>query len=97
MVVGRETACIPVEGDTLANIIFSPEYEILPAALVEQRVRAGLSQRELAKKMGRSNAHISRIERQQARIEIVEFCNYVQACGADPVRIFSDILHRLGR
>ena len=81
----------------MTNVIFSPEYEILPRILAEQRVRAGLSQRSLAKRMNRSNVHVYRIEKRQARIELVEFCNYVQACGGDPVSILADILERIGR
>ena len=81
----------------MTSVIFGPEYEILPKVLVEQRVRAGLSQRSLAKLMCRSHVHIFRLETRQTRIELVEFCNYVRACGQDPTSVLADMLERLGR
>ncbi len=80
----------------MTNIIFGPEYEMLPKILAEQRIRAKLSQRALAKRMNRSNVHVYRIEKRLARIELVEFCKYVQACGGDPVSVLADVLNRIG-
>jgi transcriptional regulator with XRE-family HTH domain len=79
----------------MVSIIFSDEYAILPALLVEQRRRAGLSQRAMADRMRRSQSHVYKMETGQRRIELIEFCRYVEAAGGDPVRALSDLLARL--
>jgi len=79
----------------LTNIVFSPEYEVLPALLTEYRRRAGVSQRELARRMGRAQSHINRLEARQTRIEVIEFCRFVSALEADPSDAFRELMARL--
>jgi transcriptional regulator with XRE-family HTH domain len=79
----------------LANVIFSAEYEMIPTFLADLRTRAGLSQRELARRLNKSQSHVHRIEIRQRRIEILEFCNIVRACGGSPVDAFTDLISRL--
>lgn len=79
-------------GRTLSNILFSDEYDHLPGVLRELRRRAGLSQRRLAEKMQRSACHVHKIETRQRRIELVEFCRYVTACGGNPGCVFHEVL-----
>ncbi|MDB5457353.1 MAG: hypothetical protein JWP92_2938, partial [Caulobacter sp.] len=47
----------------MPNPIFSAEYEILTELLVAARRQAGLSQRALAARLGKSASHICMIER----------------------------------
>ncbi len=79
----------------MASIIFSDEYQVLPGLLVEQRRRTGLSQRALANRMRRSQSHVYKMETGQRRIELIEFCRYVEAAGGDPAQAFADLLGRL--
>jgi transcriptional regulator with XRE-family HTH domain len=58
-------------------------------------VAAGLPQRELARRLRRSQSHVHKIESRQRRIEIVEFCRYAKALGLNPERAFEDLLARL--
>jgi transcriptional regulator with XRE-family HTH domain len=81
----------------VSNVIFGAEYDVLPGLLTELRVRQGMTQRELARRMRRSPTHIHRIEHRQRRVEVVEFCNFIAACGGDPAEVFQDLLARLGR
>ena len=79
----------------MASVIFTEAYEVLPALLREQRERKGVSKRELARLMRRSASHIGMIEARQRRVEIIEFCRYVEALGGDPVEIFTELRRRL--
>lgn len=79
----------------MASIIFSDEYAILPGLMVEQRRLAGLSQRAVADRLGRSQSHVYKMETGQRRIELIEFCRYIAAVGGDPVLALTDLLARL--
>jgi transcriptional regulator with XRE-family HTH domain len=73
------------------NIIFEDEYDNASRLLVELREGAGLSQRELAGLLSRSQGHVHRMETRQRPIELVEFCRIARASGVDPL----DALRRL--
>ena len=79
----------------MANILYSPEYEVVAAFLHERRCGAGLSQRETSRRLGRSQGHIHRLETRQRRVEIVEFCRLMVALGVDPLLAFSELMRRL--
>lgn len=80
----------------MAEILFSQEYERLVDLLAEWRRASGLSQRELARRLGRCQSHVHLIETRQRRVEIVEFCRYVRALQLDPVSAFAVVASRLG-
>lgn len=63
--------------------MFSGGYSVVIEALVAMREEAGLTQRQLAEKMGREQSFIGRIETRQRRIDIVEFCWWARCCGLD--------------
>ena len=79
----------------MTNVIFADEYEILPGLLLAERQRAGLSQRALGRRMGRSATHVHKIETRRQRIEVVEFCRYIRALGADPIDVFRSFIFQL--
>jgi transcriptional regulator with XRE-family HTH domain len=64
---------------------FSPLYEAVRAELVAMREGAGLTQRELAAKLGREHSFVGRIELGERRLDLVEFFWVCRACGCDPV------------
>jgi transcriptional regulator with XRE-family HTH domain len=64
--------------------MFTAAADALAAAVVELRVRAKLSQRELASAVGREQSFIGRIETGQRRVDLVEWITICRACGADP-------------
>ena len=68
-----------LEEAQVTNPIFGDEYESIVTTLIEARMQAGLSQRQLARRLGRSQSHVCMIERRQRRMEIVEFCNIAAA------------------
>lgn len=74
---------------------FSPDYREVTNMLVALRKRAGLTQRELAAKLNRELSFISRIEKGQRRVDLLEFAWLCRACGFDAkeeaVKIFEKI------
>jgi transcriptional regulator with XRE-family HTH domain len=79
----------------MANPIFSAEYEILTELLIEARRRAGLSQRALGARLGKSASHICMIERRQRRVEIIEFWRMATILQRDPQSFIDEINDRL--
>ncbi|MDB5455731.1 MAG: hypothetical protein JWP92_1316, partial [Caulobacter sp.] len=74
---------------------FSAEYEILTELLVAARRQAGLSQRALAARLGKSASHICMIERRQRRVEIIEFWRMAAILQRDPQSFIDEIDRRL--
>jgi transcriptional regulator with XRE-family HTH domain len=52
--------------------------------LVERRKKAGLTQAEVAKRLGRYQSYVATIESGQRRIDVVEFIALAAAIGFDP-------------
>ena len=57
-----------------------PRYELI-SALIGARQRAGLNQGELARRMGRSQAVVSRLESAEHSPRLETLREYVEACG----------------
>lgn len=71
------------------------DYRMIPALLREFRETAGLTQRQLADalKVAQQTVHAS--ESGSRRVDIAEFCRWVEACNLDPHDALDDYLaHR---
>ncbi|RAK60671.1 XRE family transcriptional regulator [Phenylobacterium hankyongense] len=79
----------------MASPIFSEDYRIMIDILVATRRRAGVSQRSLAARLGKSQSHINMIEQRQRRVELREFYLMCKSLGADPVAVFQEITEAL--
>lgn len=73
------------------NPVYSPEYRRLVGVIIEQRRAAGLSQRRLAERLGKSPSHITMIERGQRRVDTLELFLIAGALGVDPIEFFLSI------
>ena len=61
------------------------EYLALRAELVSARKSAALSQRDLAAVLDVPHSWVAKVESGERRIDLVEFCWFVTACGLDPL------------
>lgn len=68
-----------------------PRYRIVIASLINLREEAGLSQALLAEKIGLSQPDISKIERYERRIDILELHDWIMATKNSPTNIISKI------
>ena len=69
-------------------------YRRLPAMLREMRESAGLTQRELAKKLGINHTMVHNSETAERRVDVGEFIDWASACGLDPVEAFKEFMGR---
>lgn len=79
----------------MTRSVFSDGYAALLDTLVQARKDAGLTQFELASRLGRPQPFVSYFERGERRVDVVEFCIIARAIGADPRHLFDQILARL--
>jgi transcriptional regulator with XRE-family HTH domain len=68
--------------------IHTPEHAALCKELRAIRQAAGLSQRALAAILEVPHSLIAKVETGERRIDLIEFCRFVSACGAEPVEVF---------
>lgn len=61
----------------------SPRHELVKAALIEQRKAVGMSQTEVATRLGRPQSYIAKIEGGERRIDFVELIDLAQVIGLD--------------
>ena len=63
--------------------IYTREYEILLALMRDERVRNGVTQVELAAFLGEEQSWISKVERGERRIDVVELRAWCQGLGVN--------------
>jgi DNA-binding XRE family transcriptional regulator len=76
----------------VANSIFDPRHQWLIGTLKEERKRIGVSQKELAARIGKSQSYISLIERNQRRLDVLEFILIGRALGMEIENVFSRLI-----
>lgn len=85
----------------MAKTIRSNGQLALCQALVDARVEAGLSQKDLAGRLGRHQSFVARLESGQRRIDVVELVVLARAIGSNAfkileiVEIATDADHRI--
>ncbi len=82
-------------GISTTSPIFSEEYGPLTQLLARARQRAGISQRELAARLGRSQSHIVLLEKRQRRVDLREFYLICRALELEPAKVFAELVHEL--
>ncbi|MBV6486908.1 MAG: hypothetical protein GHHEDOFH_00845 [Pseudorhodoplanes sp.] len=70
----------------------SAEHARFLELLIQARRKAGLTQQQLAKKLGRPQSFVAKYENGERRIDIIEFTTIARAIGADPVGLYSRFL-----
>jgi ribosome-binding protein aMBF1 (putative translation factor) len=78
------------------NPVFSDEYGVVRDVLVSARREAGLSQRALAARLGKTGSHVAMIERGQRRVDLLEFCRIAESLGLSPDTLVGRISAQLG-
>lgn len=71
--------------------VFTKEYEQLLSQLVEARKRQGLTQDDLAAKLGRLQTFVSKYERGERRLDVIEFIHVAHALGLKVAPLIADI------
>ena len=76
--------------------IYSQSYKVFLRRLKSTRKEAGLSQENVAKRVGRTQSFVSKCERGERRIDIIELRDFCWAIGVDFRQFVSAIDKELG-
>lgn len=75
--------------------IHTPEYGLFRSEIRAIREDAGLSQRELAERLDVAHSWVAKVEMGERRLDLIEFCRFVSACGVNPAAAFRRVLDRI--
>ena len=81
----------------MTKSVFTNEYAIFLKILLFARKKSGLTQLELAKKLKQPQSYVSKYEKGERRLDIVEFIEIVNALGASPVDIFVSFISEISK
>lgn len=73
----------------MPSSIFDSAHRRLVELLVEARKKGGFTQKELGRRVGKSQSFVSMIERHQRRVDVIEFIALCRALGKDPDVFFT--------
>jgi transcriptional regulator with XRE-family HTH domain len=72
--------------------VFSEEYNRFCHLLIEARKAAKLTQAELSAKLELPQSYVSKYERGERRLDVIEFLQVAQALEIDPLAFIEELL-----
>ena len=75
----------------LPKSIYDDEYRRLIDALRQARANSGLTQQQVADRLGRPQSFVAKIEGFERRLDIVEFIHLCRAIGAEPAAMLASV------
>ncbi len=67
------------------NSVRNKAYTRFRVLLTDARTQAGLTQRQLAARLERPQSFVSKYERGERRLDVIEFADVARALGIDPI------------
>ena len=67
--------------------VFTKRYQVFLSLLIEARQSKGLSQRDVAKRLKKIQSYVSKYERGERRLDVVEFLDVAKVLDVDPHEI----------
>ena len=68
----------------MAGTQHTEEYRALVKAMVKLRGECGLSQTDLALRLGRNRSYVAKVEICERRLDVIEFCVWLKTLGCNP-------------
>ncbi|MDR0578381.1 MAG: helix-turn-helix domain-containing protein [Candidatus Accumulibacter sp.] len=72
-------------------MLYSQRYEKAREVLRQTRLESGLTQAGLAEKLACGQSHVSKLERGERYIDVLEFILWCEACGVAPDKVIGEI------
>ncbi len=71
--------------------VFTEKYERFRKRLVASRKAKGLTQMHVAERLGKPQSFVSKYERGERRLDLVEFLEVARAIGMDPKKLIDQL------
>ena len=68
----------------MTRSVYTKTYDEFRKLLVEARVKSGLTQADLSASLARPQSFVSKYERGERRLDIIEFLEIAEVLGFDP-------------
>ena len=68
----------------MPSSIFTQRHQELIGFIASARKAAGITQVELAERLGKPQSFVSKVERGERRLDVIEFCQLAEALGYQP-------------
>jgi transcriptional regulator with XRE-family HTH domain len=75
----------------------SPRQKQLRALLRDIRKRQHLTQTQVAKRLSKSQSFVSKYEKGERRLSVIEFIDVVRALGAEPAAVLRQLIELIDR
>ena len=75
----------------MGKTLGSARHKLLVDFIVSRRGAAGLTQTQLAEKLGEYQSFVARLESGQRRIDVIEFLDLASKLGFDPAKAIRQI------
>jgi transcriptional regulator with XRE-family HTH domain len=70
--------------------LFPELYGLALDGLIEARKTAGVTQADLAKRLGRPQSFVAKYEGRERRLDVAEFLRIARELGTDPYKLLRD-------
>lgn len=71
----------------MPSSLFTDRHQAFIRFIAAARKGAGLTQVELASRLGRPQSFVSKVEKGERRVDVVEFCQLAEALGREPAEL----------
>jgi len=71
----------------LSKSLYSARWDVLRRILKDLRLAAGLTQVQVARRLGRPQSLVAKIEAGERKLDVCQLIDYVQLLDADPVAV----------
>lgn len=71
--------------------VFTEHYKLFRGMLIQAREAAGLNQRDLSERLSRPQSFVSKYERGERRLDVIEFLEVAEALNIDPVEFIKKL------
>jgi len=75
----------------------STEHQKLVALLTSARTKAGMTQQQLAERLGKPQSYVAKYEGGERRVDVVEFLAIAEVLDFDPARAVREVAAKYGK
>lgn len=75
----------------MTKSVFTTRYDEFRRLLIQTRKDAGVTQVDLAKRLSRPQSFVSKFERGERRLDVIEFLDIAEALDTDPHKFLTNL------